>query len=55
MKPRARVDADAAQHFLVRRVRLDREEPELHRQVHALGVALDDDERDALARELARR
>ena len=54
MKPRARSMLHAAQHALAAGVRLDGEVAELDRLVHALGIALDDDERDRLPRELAR-
>ena len=46
---------DARQHLLAARVRLDREVAEVDRFLHPFGIALDDDERHRLARELAAR
>ena len=48
------LDAHAPQHLFARGICLDGQEALLHRRLHALGVALDDDEGDALPGELAR-
>ncbi len=54
ISPFARVDADALEHLLAARVRLDRQQSGFDRLLHAFRAALDDHERHLLALKLMR-